>query len=58
MGRKPIRREPEGEKMSMKKLTRNHEAFMQSRDSDQKVENEDGKEKFGNLIEKATKKQS
>ena len=55
MGRKLKKRPKEGERKSMKELTKDHEAFMESRNSARKEENPDSKEKFDSLILKSLK---
>lgn len=58
MGRKLKKQLEEGTKKSMKELTKDHDEFMKGRNSDRQEENENGKEKFEELLKKTIKKQS
>ena len=56
MGTKKQKSPLEGKRKSMKELTKGYEELMKKRNADRKVENEDGVEKFEDLLQKAVKK--
>lgn len=55
MGRKKKKQPKEGQRKSMKELTKDHESFMKSRNANRKEEDEEGLEKFELLISKSVK---
>ena len=58
MGRKLKKRPIEGEKKTMKQLTKDHDSFMASRNAGRTEENEQGVEKFESLLSKSFKQRS